>query len=619
MGQPLDHRSAWEAEWQSILRASQAGNNPADSYVYSPNEYQFFSRALQNVLPDNHQQQQLRKPTAWFFQPEINYCTYRDLRFDPQNLEPNSNAVNYFHNTYRWGQSNVIDFSNSTATKDYVLGLAYTALPWWVVGGIIALTCLIMLILRFTALRHLCDRCEAYFRYPKTLSKHYIQACLALFFLQGIVGFGSAALMMNFSISETMFSLLRSIGSIVSGLSSLVDVLANVLTFGIEMAKSIVNSIPAVLELGTEVFSSAVVSERLDTLEQNAQSLNDKINNVQDQVDGILHMIDTYSILLYVVLGVVIFVSMMGPLFIALFSTIKNTCGRVCTLLFFLIPLMLSWILLGAAVLVGSAVGDTCDMLLAYEQQILYQGGVLSTPPTSQSYVYIAEKLPCPTLGNLREKIEDAISKVDEIKTLISALTGIMPEFIDAAVEEIRKELRKVSTCTIIAEIVDYVRRIICVNSSDSTVYAVLLLYISYVFMAFFQTMQFFAALFGMNMNRFALVWPVWTDEDLRIAEEFVKDVEERRAAAKAAKAAKKGDGIEDLGLVEDTGMEDPHEVYDGGEEPGVDDEMHDHHDEEGYGGEHHEMDEYTSEPGAGSPGNEYVQSPTSEARSGSY
>mmetsp|Transcript_1971 Transcript_1971/g.3488 ORF Transcript_1971/g.3488 Transcript_1971/m.3488 type:complete len:597 (-) Transcript_1971:742-2532(-) len=580
-------QDVFHAMWKDILDSKTNNRHAANRYMYMP-----ATVAATEIESSSGLQ---------FFQyPQSRI--YDQFQFDPQNLPPNSDAVNYFHNLYRWGKPSTIDFSNSTTTVDYVVGLLNTAIPWWVVGAIIAFTCFIMLILRFTALRRVCDRCEEYWYYPKVLSRHYIQACLSLFFLQGIVGFGATALMMNFSISESISMLLSTTESYVNALLSAVTLAENMLQFAIEEAHTLTESIPAVLEAGTEVFTGALLEERLNELQSNVDAVNETIRNVEDEIQGVLDIVNKYSIILYAVLAIIIFISMMGPILLAWFSLLKNTCGRVCSLLIFLIPLMLCWILLGAAVLVGAAVGDSCDMIQSYQQYILYSSGVVGTVPSSDNNQWIESHFECPKLSaNFETVFNENIAKVQDIELLIESLTGISPETLNTAIDEIKMRVDTILDCTIIVKLLEQIRSALCSSDSNSLVYAVLLLYLGYIIMSFFLTFQFFAALFGMNMNQFAAVWPIWWDDERQTyAYGDVKTLNrEQEPEAEPEPEPESNEGVHDLGVVQDTGYEDPNVVREEVHEPGY----NDHDVDEGYANQYgHDDQGYAVESGVTSP-----------------
>eukprot|EP00184_Porphyridium_aerugineum_P006954 CAMPEP_0184693672 /NCGR_PEP_ID=MMETSP0313-20130426/1840_1 /TAXON_ID=2792 /ORGANISM="Porphyridium aerugineum, Strain SAG 1380-2" /LENGTH=518 /DNA_ID=CAMNT_0027151811 /DNA_START=8 /DNA_END=1565 /DNA_ORIENTATION=+ len=433
-----------------------------------------------------------------------------DIEYSAETIakaETNSPIVLYFHNIYRWGKPSTFDDGMS----DYIQGLINAALPWWVVGALIAVACLVVMVLRFSWKRFklLCDRLETYWRYPRSLKRHYIQAVLSLVFLQGIIAFGSTALMMNFSIRESSVALLKTADLVVGSAGALIDGVNSTLALAIDQVS---DALPVLTEAGTFAASGDYVESRLSTLQSQVFNISAELESIQQNIEDLLHVISTYSLILFIAFGVIIFCSLFGPLLLSLFSLLTRTWARVCSMLVFLVPLLFGWAMLGAAVLVGSAAGDVCYALSQYSLAILYSNNVTDTRP-GDSYFYLADRVKCsPIPQDVREEIKQEVDLLMQTELAVAAVANVDRNALVQMAQVIEHEVNCLTNCTIIVDAIQYFRNICCSDDSSSTIYAVLILYISYICMSFFLTFMFFAALFGMNMNEFAAVWPIWEE-----------------------------------------------------------------------------------------------------------
>ncbi|KAA8495573.1 hypothetical protein FVE85_1728 [Porphyridium purpureum] len=423
------------------------------------------------------------------------------------NLGKLSRAAAYFHGLSRFGVTNNFDTS-----WDYVQGILYAALPWLVVGSVVAFAGFVMMIVRFTCARKYYDYFDDYWR-SRGLKRHLIQGSVSAILSIGIVSFGAISLMENFLISQSLFRFLDYLDNMVDGLQNGAILILNSASFlsdrSIITLANLADRYEGLLsqdaqnKLNTAANILTTLNNRARDLNAALQSFNSQINDVQD-------LINTASIILYATLGPIIFITMLSSVLALLYATFRNTYTRVIVLLGYLIPMSLAWVMLAATVVLGCGVGDMCSLSQDFTDSILYSLELTDMPPSGQPN-WISENLQCPDISqSVQQQIEEATTFIDDNLDIVSLLAATPDDTMSNVARLVRSYLDDLEACDVLLDGLYVFNDVFC--DEDSLVQSVLILYICYVIMSFFISFMYFAGLWGMNMAEWSQIWPLWVD-----------------------------------------------------------------------------------------------------------
>jgi len=416
-------------------------------------------------------------------------------------LLTDTSAMDFFRSMSRFGKPKTVDDSS-----DYLAGILYAGLPWMIVGVVFVVAAFVMMLVRFTCSRSLFDYYELFWA-TRSTKRQLTQGILINLTVHGIIACVAVAEMANYALRQTSASVTELMENILTIISSTLEISTAALNTAL-------NSLPP-----NELDSIRVVQEGLDFLSDTSTATRRFLQDAEYIAD----VINTAALVLYYGLMTLGLLVLLTVLFLTFYWAARRTYFRVMSLLFVLVPMILSWVLLYAAVTIGVASSDACYMTNQYLVTELFMRNLTTVQPDG-SPIYLQSEISCPNVVDVIDDWpsieEDLSSAVDDI----SRAMNVNASAISSVIDGIDTMVTRLDDCGFLLSGLGRAMNIFCGSEMSAAPGASRTLFGTSVTLSFLTVILYGFALFGMNLTVYGSLWPLWSIDDEDEYEDKMKD-----------------------------------------------------------------------------------------------